>query len=227
MYQIEANLKPSLYGSYKYLSQHDSWYFEIDANNYGVNKALEYYHNNPNDDHVDLEYLQYLKNRFKANELTYDFDSFFTLYNIYREKIPFYSNVRNTLSNIFLKNKNMMWHKVLYGDKKQLISIDEIINNPSVSELDSKFINRVLTSRYLNRRTNYDNLDYDTLLRLSLEFQNRLTETCNTADSNLCSYMKKKDLVRVKRDIEYYKNILASLQARIDVYNKMDKNCKS
>ena len=220
MYQIEMNLKASLYGTAKYLRHHDSWYLEIDANNYGVNKTLEYYRNNPNDDHVDLEYLQHLQKRYESDELTYDFDAFFTAYNIYREKIPFYSQYRNMLSNIFLKDRDMAWHKVLYGDKKRLKNVEEILNDPLINELDPKFINYVLTSKYLNKNINYDNLNYETLARLSTEFKNRLNGILHIAKDESNLSIRKRDLIRLKGDIEYYRSKISLLQSKIDSYSE-------
>ena len=221
MYQIEKNLRVSSYGWIKYLAAHDKWYFEIDANNYGVKKALEYYKNNPSDNNVDLNYLKTLEKRYKYDQLTYNFDNFFTVYNTYREKIPFFSSVRNKLSNIFLKDRDELWHKVLYNDKKRLNNVEEIITHPLFNKVDPKFMNRVLTSKYLNKNTNYNSLDISTLYKLKDVFEKRLNETIEIVNLILLEkdkntiYKLKKDLQRLKEDIKYYKAMITQINIKI------------
>ena len=176
MYQIETNIRPSIFGRIKYFSNHDKWYTEIDANNYGVNKTLEYYDNNPQDKHADLQYLLFLKKMYEYDKKMYDFDSFFNAYNIHREKIPFYNNVRNSLSDIFSNNKDMDWHKVLYGNKKRLRNIEEILSDPLISKIDEKFINSVITSKYLNKNIDYANISDEVKEKLLIAFNLKLNE---------------------------------------------------
>ena len=219
--QIEDNMKESLYGISKYFKNHDEWYFEIDANLYGVKKAIEYYENNPQDNHADMNYLKDLYYINKTQKYAYDFDKFFTMYNIYREKNPFYTSSKNIItSNIFLKDKEEIWHKVLYGDKKRLKPVEEIINNPLINKIDPKFINYVLTSKYLNKNTNYDELDYDTLIILANEFKKRIEDTEKTIDKDSTLYisLELKDYKRIKDDLIYYEDTLKQLQARINEY---------
>lgn len=215
MQQIEIDLKTSVYGIFKYLTKHDSWYIEIDANNYGVNMALDYYKNNPQDDNVDLNYLEYLQKKYLRDDLLYDFDNFFTMYNTYLEKLP----IRNYLLNKYFKNtKEMTWYKVLYGNENKLKSIEDILNNPLVNDIDSKFINLVLTSKYLNKDTDYANLEYKTLVKLHEAFQIRLETICSNIDkiSNIDIKIKTNDLNRVKEDIIWYNKILIELQEQIN-----------
>ncbi len=215
MQQIEIDLKTSVYGIFKYLTKHDSWYIEIDANNYGVNMALDYYKNNPQDDNVDLNYLEYLQKKYLRDDLLYDFDSFFTMYNICLEKLP----IRHYLLNKYFKDtKEMTWYKVLYGNENKLKSIEDILNNPLVNDIDSKFINLVLTSKYLNKDTDYANLEYKTLVKLYEAFQIRLETICSNIDkiSNIDIKIKTNDLNRVKEDIIWCNKILIELQEQIN-----------
>lgn len=215
MQQIEIYLKVSLYGSFKYITKHDNWYFEIDANNYGVNMALDYYKNNLQDDNVDLKYLEYLQKRYLRDYLLYDFDNFFTMYNTYLEKLP----IRNYLLNkCFKDTKEMTWYKVLYGNENKLKSVEDILNNPLINDIDSKFINLVLTSKYLNKNIDYANLEYKTLVKLHEAFQVRLETLCSTIDkiSNIDIKIKTNDLNRVKEDIVWCNKILIELQERIN-----------
>ena len=215
MQQIEIYLKVSLYGSFKYLTKHDNWYFEIDANNYGVNMALDYYKNNLQDDNVDLKYLEYLQKRYLRDYLLYDFDNFFTMYNTYLEKLP----IRNYLLNkCFKDTKEMTWYKVLYGNENKLKSVEDILNNPLINDIDSKFINLVLTSKYLNKNIDYANLEYKTLVKLHEAFQVRLETLCSTIDkiSNIDIKIKTNDLNRVKEDIVWCNKILIELQEQIN-----------
>lgn len=215
MQQIEIYLKVSLYGSFKYLTKHDNWYFEIDANNYGVNMALDYYKNNLQDDNVDLKYLEYLQKRYLRDYLLYDFDNFFTMYNTYLEKLP----IRNYLLNkCFKDTKEMTWYKVLYGNENKLKSVEDILNNPLINDIDSKFINLVLTSKYLNKNIDYANLEYKTLVKLHEAFQVRLEALCSTIDkiSNIDIKIKTNDLNRVKEDIVWCNKILIELQEQIN-----------
>ena len=215
MQQIEIDLKTSVYGIFKYLTKHDSWYIEIDANDYGVNMALDYYKNNPQDDNVDLKYLEYLQKKYLRDDLLYDFDSFFTMYNICLEKLP----IRHYLLNKYFKDtKEMTWYKVLYGNENKLKSIEDILNNPLVNDIDSKFINLVLTSKYLNKDTDYANLEYKTLVKLYEAFQIRLETICSNIDkiSNIDIKIKTNDLNRVKEDIIWCNKILIELQEQIN-----------
>lgn len=215
MQQIERYLKVSLYGSFKYITKHDNWYFEIDANNYGVNMALDYYKNNLQDDNVDLKYLEYLQKRYLRDYLLYDFDKFFTMYNTYLEKLP----IRNYLLNkCFKDTKEMTWYKVLYGNENKLKSVEDILNNPLINDIDSKFINLVLTSKYLNKNIDYANLEYKTLVKLHEAFQVRLETLCSTIDkiSNIDIKIKTNDLNRVKEDIVWCNKILIELQEQIN-----------
>lgn len=215
MQQIEIDLKTSVYGIFKYLTKHDSWYFEIDANNYGVNMALDYYKNNPQDDNVDLNYLEYLQKKYLRDDLLYEFDNFFTMYNTYLEKLP----IRNYLLNKYFKDtKEMTWYKVLYGNENKLKSIEDILNNPLVNDIDPKFINLVLTSKYLNKDTDYANLEYKTLVKLHEAFQIRLETICSNIDkiSNIDIKIKTNDLNRVKEDIIWCNKILIELQEQIN-----------
>ena len=215
MQQIEIDLKTSVYGIFKYLTKHDSWYFEIDANNYGVNMALDYYKNNPQDDNVDLKYLEYLQKKYLRDDLLYDFDSFFTMYNTYLEKLP----IRRYLLNKYFKDtKEMTWYKVLYGNENKLKFVEDILNNPLVNDIDPKFINLVLTSKYLNKDTDYANLEYKTLVKLHEAFQIRLETICSNIDkiSNIDIKIKTNDLNRVKEDIIWCNKILIELQEQIN-----------
>ena len=227
MYQIEKNVRLSSYGFVKYLAKHDKWYFEIDANNYGVKKTLEYYKNHPHDTNVDLNYLKSLEKRYKYDKLMYNFDDFFTAYNILREKIPFFSEARNKLSNIFLKDRNELWHRVLYNDKKRLNNVEEIVNHPLFNEIDPKFMNRVLTSKYLNKNTNYDDLGILTLYKLQDIFKKRLNETIEIVNTilsekeNATTHKLKKELQRLTEDIKYYEVMIAQINTKI-----LDKNKK-
>lgn len=215
MQQIEIDLKTSVYGIFKYLTKHDSWYIEIDANNYGVNMALDYYKNNPQDDNVDLNYLEYLQKKYLRDDLLYDFDSFFTMYNICLEKLP----IRHYLLNKYFKDtKEMTWYKVLYGNENKLKFVEDILNNPLVNDIDPKFINLVLTSKYLNKDTDYANLEYKTLVKLHEAFQIRLETICSNIDkiSNIDIKIKTNDLNRVKEDIIWCNKILIELQEQIN-----------
>ena len=215
MQQIEIDLKTSVYGIFKYLTKHDSWYIEIDANDYGVNMALDYYKNNPQDDNVDLKYLEYLQKKYLRDDLLYDFDSFFTMYNICLEKLP----IRHYLLNKYFKDtKEMTWYKVLYGNENKLKFVEDILNNPLVNDIDSKFINLVLTSKYLNKDTVYANLEYKTLVKLHEAFQIRLETICSNIDkiSNIDIKIKTNDLNRVKEDIIWCNKILIELQEQIN-----------
>lgn len=228
LYQLETNLKLSIYGLIKYQKQHNKWYFEIDANNYGVNKAIEYYKNNPQDEYYDMEYLYKYKKIYEYNQYTYDFDAFFTEYNIYKNKFGFISNIKNTLSNMILKNKNMEWHQVLYGNNNTLNSVEEIINNPLIDKIDPKFINYVLTSRYLNHTIDHSKLNSNTLDRLKMEFEKRYKETCKTIEILLSEYesqitnITKDDLDILKRDAKYCNKIISLLNANISINNKQN-----
>lgn len=215
MQQIKIDLKTSVYGIFKYLTKHDSWYIEIEANNYGVNMALDYYKNNPQDDNVDLNYLEYLQKKYLRDDLLYEFDNFFTMYNTYLEKLP----IRNYLLNKYFKDtKEMTWYKVLYGNENKLKSIEDILNNPLVNDIDPKFINLVLTSKYLNKDTDYANLEYKTLVKLYEAFQIRLETICSNIDkiSNIDIKIKTNDLNRVKEDIIWCNKILIELQEQIN-----------
>jgi len=224
MYQIEMNLKFSLYGAVRYFIQHDKWYFEIDANNYGVENAIKHYQNNPQDKNFDMNYLERLRKIYYYDKMTYNFDSFFTTYNMYREKLPVISDTRNFLSNILLKDKKAHWHQVLYGADKRLKNVEEILSNPLLNQLDPKFINYVLTSRYLNEQTDYNSLSLNALKRLKTEFEKRY-KNASTIIENLLKETDKRiinryknELARLRMDIEFYKDTILRLQSKI--YNK-------
>lgn len=219
--QMETNLKGSLYGSINYTLRHDDWYIELDADMYAINNTLNYYKNNPEDQNVDFEYLNYLQKITTYKQYLYDFDKFFNIYNIYKEKLPIISNIRSKLFNRVLNDKSKYWHLALYDENNNLRNIDEIINNSLLNDIDEKFINNVLTSKYINNKTNYDGLDIETLKRLKFEFEKKVDKTKDILnilvaekDNNILR-MIKKDLERLRNDLKYCENTIIKLQNKI------------
>lgn len=63
----------------------------------------------------------------------------------------------------------LTWEKVLYS-QNELKNIKDILNDPMIDFVNLEFMNRFLTSKYLNNRLNYNLLDKYILERLNQEF---------------------------------------------------------
>ena len=72
----------------------------------------------------------------------------------------------------------LTWEKVLYS-QNELKNIKDILNDPMIDFVNLEFMNRFLTSKYLNNRLNYNLLDKYILERLNQEFFKRSLEIKN------------------------------------------------
>ena len=222
MYQIETNERFTLSGIKEYQLHHDKWYFEIDANNYGVNKAIEYYKNNPSDNNVDINDLEYFKRIYYYDKLTYDFDYFFTSYNNHKKQRNPISKVREKINSKIVNSKDLAWYKLLYDENDNMRSVEQIINSPLVNEVDQKFINLVLTSRYLNDNLNYQLQDISILKRLKVEFElrykkiSKVIEELLQLDDNYILQKNKKNIEKIRNDFAYYKEKIIILDEIIN-----------
>lgn len=222
MYQIETNERFTLLGIKEYKLHHDKWYFEIDANNYGVNKAIDYYKNNPSDNNVDINNLEHLKKVYYYDKLTYDFDYFFTSYNNHKKVVNPINTIREKIASKLVNSKDLAWHKLLYDENNKIRDIEQIINSPLVNEVDPKFVNLVLTSRYLNDNLNYQSQNISVLKRLKAEFELRYKEISKVIeellqiDDKYILQRNKKNIERIKNDFSYYKEKITLLDEIIN-----------
>ena len=197
-----------------YLANHDSFFIEIDANNYGVNKTIEYFYEHP-------EMMKYYNERdlnahrllYDYDECVYDFDKEWSYYNVLREMLPF-----EELKRKIRKDKGKVWHNVFYGDKKRLKSIDEIVNHVDFDKVDNRFVNYVFTSRYFNKTLDYSSLNRYLVKFLLNQFELRRKELLlkiNYIHNNKIETKerKKSDLSRFVKDLHYYDSKIFELSS--------------
>lgn len=201
-------------GKFKYLLEHDSFFIEIDANNYGVSKAIEYFEEHQemakysNKRDLDIHRLMY-----DYDECVYDFDKEFTYYNIIRETVA-----NDELRQKIKRDKNKRWHKVFYGNKKRLKTIYEIINHEDFAKVDDRFINYVFTSRYFNKLLDYSTISDDIKKRLLYEFKIRKEELLLKIDfvhNNRIETGERRinDMKRMVNDLNYYDHKIFELSS--------------
>ena len=81
MYSMEqACLSLSREAQKYYISNHDNWFIEIDANKVGINEAFKYVEKT-NDERIDKRLLAKAKKRNNVLNKLYDFDSVFSYFN--------------------------------------------------------------------------------------------------------------------------------------------------
>lgn len=197
-----------------YLSKHDSFFIEIDANNYGVNKTIEYFNNHPEMiryyNERDLDMHKYM---YEYDQCVYDFDKEWSYYNVLREMIPF-----EDLKRKIRRDKDKVWHNVLYGDKKRLKTIEDIVNHEDFDKLDNRFINYIFTSRYFNKQLNYSSLNRYLVKFLLNQFEFRREELLLKIDYVRNNKIesedrKRRDLSRFVKDLQYYDSKILELTA--------------
>lgn len=195
-----------------YLSKHDSFFIEIDANNYGVNKTIEYFSYHPEmSEYYDERDLNVHRMLYDYDLCVYDFDKEWSYYNVLREMLPF-----KELKTKIRRDKNKVWHKVFYGDKKRLKSIDEIVNHEDFDKVDDRFVNYVFTSRYFNKQLDYSLLSRNLVKMLLYQFELRRAELLLKIDyirnNKLESIERKRlDLSRFYKDLQFYEKKIDEL----------------
>lgn len=145
-YLLEKNCHRYLLPSYTLA--HDDFYFELDANLYGIDKADEYCAKNGI---FASEFQKRYKQQQYSKMLTYDFDNFITLNQIIT-KNPI-------ISNRFQKNPT---YRLFFNKIGSFNKLSDIINNPLFFSLDDKLKTEMLTSRPFLSSINYSINDFET-----------------------------------------------------------------
>lgn len=206
-------------GKLQYFFAHDSFYFEVDANNYGTQKAIEYFqmHSEMNK-FYDTNCLNKFREIYQYDRCVYDFDRLWTSYNMIRNYCPM-----EILDKLIKKDKKKIWHKVFYGNKKKLRSFEEIVYDDDFNKVDSKVVNYIFTSRYFNEQLDYSKLSDELIYGLLREFQIRRSEVLQNIEIVMNNKTesrnrKSRDVKRLNNEIKYYEDKIKEL------FNILDKN---
>jgi len=208
----------------EYYKKHDSIYYEIDANEYAINKTIEHYIENPNDIY-DLEYINDLFKEYNSNKSKYDFDKTFTRFN-FITTLP-HNKLLKTHKNLYKKLACLpllKWYQVFYHENGNLKSFEDIINNKELSNIDEEFTNLVFTSRYFNNLIELKELSkyhQEILLnhfikRLNIE-KNKVEIALKEINPNI---YKTEDLFRFRKNILFYDSKIKELTNLLNVENK-------
>lgn len=149
-----------------YALEHDDFYFEIDANLYGIQKSEEYCEKNgilPTKFQLNYKKKQYSK------MLRYDFDKFITLHRL-NPLIPI------KLSKI--PNYNIFFSKTGYFKR-----ISDITKNPLFNSLDDKLKTELLSSKSFLSSINYKLNDMEINYLLDI-IDKKITELINNYNKN-------------------------------------------
>lgn len=228
LYLMEIINRFNVLESLKYhFNNYDDWFMEIDADNYAINRAIEYYQNNPDDTNYDEEYLEdaSLKNQYRL--LTYNFDHLFSNYNKNRKVLPM--GIFNLILSYF-RSKDLLWNKVFYGNKKDIKNIDEIISDKDFMLIDKEIVVYVFTSDYFNTNLDYSTISDEAKYVLLNSFIIMKKIVMNNLDK-LFDYkqIKKKDILRLEKKLLFCESKVGELTNLLSTNLEITRNerCRS
>lgn len=168
-YLIENDCKK--FFSPSYLLKHDDFYFEIDANIYGIEKANDYCSKNnifaPN---LQRSYAE----RQYSQMINYDFDYFLRLFNI------IYRNPGYRLNNKLGSNST---YSIFYNKIGNFRRLSDILNNPLFQGLNDKLKMEILSSNSFLMTVNYqlNNIERSFILEI---VDAKIKDLCDSYNKN-------------------------------------------
>lgn len=153
-----------------YALAHDDFYFEIDANLYGIEKTDEYCAKN---NISAIEYQRRYKQRQYSKMITYDFDKFINL-----NRLITFSN--QILANKFSKNPT---YGMFFNKNGRFNKLSDITKNPLFYSLDDKLKMEMLTSNSFLSSIDYDLNDVEKNFLLE-NIDKKLSDLVNNYNKN-------------------------------------------
>jgi len=193
----------------KYYNEHHGQIFmEIEANLYGVNKALEYLNKNNLLNQTTKKHLELLKDAYELDLKNYDFQKFLRMFN-----------------EIIMKNNNIEkaeltgWTEIFYNDDKTIKNIKEILSHEDIEHVDTRLLEAFFSSSHFLESINFEELEskHQTIILNSIKstYDNELIRKENinkTYEQKLISKREHTGLLNdVVCNISYYKTIMYKL----------------
>lgn len=130
--QLENTIKQNIPDHY--ISCHDSYFIELDADYYAIGKTKEYLEEYPEVSIEGKKHIDFLSKKYKYQLVNYDFDYFF-----------------NTFCDILPQNKNLYcnnfsWYKTFFDKDGVLRSLNDILSNEEFYKLDPRVVYSVISS---------------------------------------------------------------------------------
>lgn len=225
---MENIIKNNRIGDINYLLNHDSWFIEIDANEYGIKRTMNYILENTNSfNHEDIKDLKLLDKKNEYLKLTYSFDKLFTAF-----------NKLSTISKNHLSYETMpAWYKLYYKSLGKFHSLSTIMSLTNNNNTDPLLTTYIITSKSFLSKINYNKLKnneieflynniftfkeiiYQKLLSLSSYFTNKLPQDAPVISDKTIT----KDIITTKREYYYYLKQLSLLSNINDLPSKKHK----
>lgn len=207
-----------------YILKHDKYYFEIDANLYGVIKAKEYLKNRyPNLYEKYKDKIEIRENQYRFDYMTYDASD-----NVERtiQMLKTMNTVNfNGSEERKIRNVSPVL-EVFLNDDASFKKISEIVQNDKFRKLDKRIIYAFLSSKSFLEQINMDQLSLDELeiINESLHYtstlykkqSSKIEQVLRERDITYLEYLKsQKSLIKKFRmiDIHYTRKLFEALSA--------------
>lgn len=212
----------NLYSPNHYKKYYNSYFEEIDANLYAINKTKKLFENHPHLYHKHKEYIENLNEQFIYEYENFNLTSFFEMFHQIYSENPIEYKIHHNFTDVFYKKDNNKFN-----------TIEEIINHKDFNFYNNNIFTTIITSKpYLN------SLNYNTMSPKELNIlSHELTKAINIdtlKQKRTISYQQKnkniiyqikllKELTTITKRINYLNNYLNNLNELIYQKNSHKK----
>lgn len=192
-----------------YVAEHNKYFFEIEANLYGITRAKEYLKQNYSNLYEECKFqIEQKEKQYKYDYLMYDasntIDRVISISNI--EKNVFKLTTISSVLDIFLNEDNTFKN------------INNIIKNEKFKVLDKRIIYAFLSSQTFLKGINFNELSEEEIIIIkeALEYTNGIYKNQEKASENA----KKDNIISTLRYLNSKKSIITKIAFIVNYYQR-------